>query len=210
MFKKITFTLTACGRPDLLERTLDSFFKYNTYPIEKYIISEDSTVICINNHLIEKYKEHNIEWVINNERLGQIVTIDNMYSKVDTEYIFHCEEDWLFSDSGFIEKSLEILEINEKILQVWLRSHDDTNGHPVDYFNEEYDLVRMGFQNCWNGFSFNPGLRRLSDYNLLGNYKSIGHESNLSIKYGELGFRVAILKNKYVEHIGWGQHVTDV
>ena len=39
---KITMVLTSCGRNDLLEKTLDSFFKYNTYPIERYIIIEDS------------------------------------------------------------------------------------------------------------------------------------------------------------------------
>lgn len=42
IMKKITFVLTSCGRNDLLEKTLDSFFKWNTYPIERYIISEDS------------------------------------------------------------------------------------------------------------------------------------------------------------------------
>ena len=39
---KITFILTSCGRLDLLERTLDSFFKFNTAEIERYIITEDS------------------------------------------------------------------------------------------------------------------------------------------------------------------------
>jgi len=210
MFEKITFALTSCGRPDLLERTMDSFFNFNTYPIDKYIISEDSNILGINDRLIEKYKDKNIEWIINTERLGQIKTIDNMYSKIETEYIFHCEEDWLFTNSSFIEKSLDILKLNDKILQVWLRARDDTNGHPIVYFNDSYDLIAYGYLNCWNGFSFNPGLRRLVDYKLISKYGDVGHEPQISEKYRELGYKAAILKDKYVEHIGWGQHITDV
>jgi len=210
MLEKITFTLTSCGRPDLLERTMDSFFEFNTYPIDKYIISEDSNIIGINDKLIEKYKDKNIEWIINKERLGQIKTIDNMYSKVETEYIFHCEEDWLFTNYSFIEKSLGILKLNNKILQVWLRAHDDTNGHPIEFFNDSYDLITLNYIKCLNGFSFNPGLRRFADYELIGKYGNIGHEPQISEKYGKLGFRAAILKDKYVEHIGWGQHIIDV
>lgn len=213
--KKITFTLTACGRPDLLEITLDSFFNFNTYPIERYIISEDSGIIGVNDKLVEKYKDKHIEWINNTPQLGQIKTIDNMYSTIDTEYIFHCEEDWLFSDSGFIEKSLKILEENNKILQVWLRAHGDTNGHPIIKNNDEYDLVMVNWIDGWSGFSFNPGLRRLSDYKLIGTYeglssnkdKSVVTELKASIKYAELGYKTAILKTKYIEHLGWGRHV---
>ena len=36
-----------------------------------------------------------------------IKSIDSVYSTIDTEYIFHCEDDWEFYDSSFIEKSLK-------------------------------------------------------------------------------------------------------
>jgi len=208
---KITFALTSCGRPDLLEKTLDSFLLMNTYPIMKYIIIEDSTIDGINDKLIEKYKNINIEWIFNKNRFGQIKSIDTMYSKISTEYIFHCEEDCLFTDKGFIENSLQILNNNPNIIQVWLRDHNDTNGHPIEYYSDEYDLICLGYNNIWNGFSFNPSLKRLCDYKLIGScYQKIGHESDLSIKYAELGFRAAILKNKYVEHIGTDRHVEDI
>jgi len=211
--KKITFALTSCGRPDLLEQTMDSFLKMNTYPIEKYIITEDSTIEGINNTLIQKYNYLNIEWIINKTRLGQIKSIDNMYSKIDTEYIFHCEEDWLFTNKSFIEKSLVILEKNPKIIQVWLRDQSDTNGHPIEAYSDDFDLLELGYKsynNIWNGFSFNPGLKRLYDYKLIVSYGNIGHEPEISIKYNDLGYRAAILKTKYVVHIGDERHVEDV
>lgn len=107
--KQVTFALTSCGRPDLLERTMDSFIEMNTYPIVKYLIIEDSGVEDINAHLIKKYEKLNIEWIVNKTRLGQIKSIDLMYAKINTEYIFHCEEDWLFTAPSFIEKSFMYL-----------------------------------------------------------------------------------------------------
>jgi len=206
----VTFALTSCGRHDLLEETMDSFLKMNTYPIEKYIINEDSCIPNINDHLILKYSYLDIEWIINDTRFGQIKSIDNMYSRIQTDYIFHCEEDWLFTDTSFIEKSLTILKNDPKILQVWLRAQNDTNGHPVEPFSSEYDLAALNYNRIWHGFSFNPGLRRLCDYKLINTYGSIGHEPEISKKYKDLGFRTAILKTKHVEHLGWGRHVTDI
>ena len=50
---------------------------------------------------------------------------------VDTEYIFHMEEDWEFLKPSFIEDSMKVLEADENILQVWLRGVDDTTlPHP--------------------------------------------------------------------------------
>lgn len=203
----VTFTLTSCGRPDLLEKTIDSFIKFNTYPIKKYIITEDSGIKNVNNHLIQKYKHLNILWIENQTNLGQLHSIDFMYNMVNTDYIFHCEDDWEFTNYSFIEKSFEILINYDNILQVWLRDHNDTNGHPTIYFNENFDLLSINFLNVWNGFSFNPGLRRLKDYKLINNYKQFINESNISIEYGKLNFRAAILKSKYVQHIGWGRHI---
>jgi hypothetical protein len=133
-----------------------------------------------------------------------------MYARIKTPFIFHCEEDWLFTDKSFIEKSMAILNNNPKLLQVHLRAQNDVNGHPVEKHCDDFDLLSLHYLGRWNGFSFNPGLRRLCDYNLLDQYVSIGHEIDLSEKYRDLGFRAAILKTKHVEHIGWGRHVDDV
>lgn len=207
MNKKITFTLTACGRPDLLEMTLDSFFKINTYPIARYKIVDDSTIEGINDGLIEKYKKYNIEWTHNKTKLGQTMSIDNMYDDIDTEYIFHCEDDWEFIKEGFIEKSLTILEKYSKIVLVNIRQ--DVNGHPVEKYNEELKVMCYDYYGIWNGFTWNPSLRRLSDYLLVKPYSSLGWETECSLKYKELGFRAAILEDKYIEHIGAGRHISD-
>lgn len=206
MKKEITVTITSFNRPDLLELTLDSFLLFNTYSIKKFIVLDDSGNFGVNDHLIEKYSHLPFVWLYNSKRIGQIRTIDNIYSTVDTEYIFHCEEDWKFLKSGFIEKSIEILESDSFILLVQIRGQDDMCGIPIIPHNELYDIVSKGFRGVWHGFSFNPGLRRLSDYNLIKPYSQWGGEPDISIKYNELGFYTAILKDKYIVHTGGSRH----
>ena len=208
--KEISFVLTSCGRPDLLEQTIDSFLKFNTYPITEYLIIDDSTNPELFNELVKKYNYLGIKWFFNYERNGQIKSLDKLYSNIKTEYIFHCEDDWVFTDYSFIEKSFKILEDDNTIIMVSLRDHNDTMGHPIIILdNLDFDLLE--YKNYhYGGFSFNPGLRRLKDYKLIENYENIGHERDISNKYKELGFKAAILKTKYVEHIGWNRHVKDV
>lgn len=226
----VTLVITSCNRNDLLEKTLKSFFQYNTYPIKKTIIVDDSglgntldwspVIACI----VGPY-----EIIINETNIGQIASIDKAYAKVETDYIFHCEEDWEFNTSGFIEKSFVILNDNEKIFTVWLRAHNDTKRHRIetehkfDLAGEDYYyLMDQNHKGMWCGFTFNPGLRRTKDCMIFHPYDNlkirntkgkkglnIMHESDLSIYYQELGYRGAITSREegYVKHIGGKRHV---
>jgi GT2 family glycosyltransferase len=224
--KNVTVVITSCGRTDLLERTVESFFKVNTYPIKKVIITEDSG-IPQDFSKVKQLVPCELEIIENPTNLGQIKSIDLAYSKVDTDYIFHCEEDWEFFNPGFIEKSFEILETNPKIFTVWLRSHNDTKNHAI--MKEErfeldngdyYYLMNQYHKKVWCGFTFNPGLRRTSDcmifypYNdlevkVVKNGLTIMGEMDMSIYYQELGYRGAITSKEegYVRHIGGKRHI---
>ena len=37
------------------------------------------------------------EVLVNKKRMGQLFSIDKAYSIVATEYIFHCEDDWVLA-----------------------------------------------------------------------------------------------------------------
>jgi hypothetical protein len=210
----ITFCLTSCNRPELLRRTLDSFFKFNTAKIERYIIVDDSGFINCLNEIQKDYPQ--IEIYYNAQRIGMMRSIDVLYSKVKTPYIFHCEDDWEFYRSGFIEKSKIILSQSD-ILQVWLRERGDTNGHPVEDLvhkftsikqgEVEYSYVKTG-HGQWHGYSTNPGLRRLKDVVNFGKLieGAEGHgEERVSEYYFKQGFRSVLLEPGYVRHIGEGQ-----
>lgn len=227
----VTVVLTSCGRQDLLERTLDSFFAYNTYPIQKFIVIEDGDG-GKNKHLSQKHEKYSLTWLDTGVRVGQVAAIDIAYSFVKTDFIFHCEDDWEFLRPRFIERSLKVLNADEKVLQVYLRDKDDTNGHPVSdrvYFAEwvpyrlvacDYDAGKWG---VWHGFAWNPGLRRRRDYDLLGSFGSLDPagtklpwqiEREASVFYRNHGFVAAILAEDcgpgYIRHLGDDRHVPEV
>ena len=61
----------------------------------------------------------------------------------------------------------------------------------------------------WFGYSFNPGLRRTSDYLRAGSFSAIGHEPELSLYFRSLGMSIAVLKKRAYTHLGNGRHVSD-
>lgn len=225
--KDVTFCLTSCGRMDELEKTVDSFIKYNDYPIKNWFIVEDSG--DPEQHDILK-KLNAEKWdsrfmlFLNNKNIGQNASIDKMYKNVSTEYIFHCEEDWEFYRGGFIEDSMKVLETQPKVLQVWIRPKSDKILNPIE--KRQFTLpggvvvrrvlpvsfkIKTGIVKNYMGFSWNPGLRRKSDWLLdpiAGNYTRCLHEHIIDAVYSRLGYMVVSLskddEDGYVKHIGWG------
>jgi len=230
----VSVVITSCKRHDLLLKTLRSFVKENTYILKQLIIIEDSSVTidsklineCLNNNLVDYSKTEVI--VINNDvNLGQMKSIDKAYSKVTSEFIFHCEDDWDFNRKSFIETSLEILANDSKLFTVWLRAKSDLCGHDI---SEELETLvgkikyhKIIPQGVWSGFTLNPGLRRTKDCFLLQPYseqqrmdytlknRSGVTESDLSILYGNLGFEAAVTAEEdgYIQHIGDGHHISN-
>ena len=209
---EVTVVVTSCGRHDLLEMTLDSFVKYNTYKkIREIIVVEDGdadpSAVC---------KKFGANLVRVGARHGQSYAIDLAYSFVRTPFIFHCEDDWEFYRGGFIEKSFDVLKSDPSCINVWLRAWSDTQGHPLHFKTEDrsFGVLSIGYNQAWGGFTWNPGLRRLADYNRIGPFsmKMGGNremkESDVSLKCIELGYRGVILdEDGYVRHLGHGRHV---
>lgn len=77
------------------------------------------------------------------------------------------QDDWLFHTKGdFIQQSISVLQHVEDALVVWcrdLRDHDLPMG-PVLRTPDGVPFHKVLPMSLWKGFSFNPGLRRVSDY----------------------------------------------
>lgn len=212
--KYVTVVITSCNRFDLLEKTIASFIAFNTYPITEWIIIEDSHNINLLEKTLSNFPEIKFTTLHNKEQLGQMRSIEKAYSHVKTNYIFHCEDDWEFYRPHFIEDSLEVLDYNHKIVTIWLREQNDTNGHDInkDIYtcgnNIQYQELKTNFvkyegASAWHGFTFNPGLRRTSDYKIIAPISDYQGEREVSEKYYQLGYKAAIFKTGYVKHIGF-------
>ena len=220
----VTMVLTACNRPELLRRTLESFVQHNTYPLDAAIIVEASGVPGVDDFAHELCP-FPLEIVYLPKRTPQVDAIDHAYGLVKTPYIFHCEEDWEFLAPSFIERSIAALHWpHGKIFTVWLRPHHCTSGHPIAYGEPApvgcYMMDRAfsyetggGGREEWAGVTWNPGLRLTSVARMFHPLRQhgIGSENGLDRAMAALGYRAAILKHPggHVTHIGWEHHVAE-
>lgn len=171
--KKITVCITSFNRFDLLKQTIDSFRNLNSFPVERFIVIEDSTVSEMKDKILQEYGS-TIDLIFNDQRIGQAPSLDKMYKTVNTQYIFHTEDDYLYSGNpNFLKESFDLLEENIGINQVWIKHFSDFVGDSQNQFEDQvlttsggikYKMLKQNFSG-WCGFSWFPGLRRTEDYN---------------------------------------------
>lgn len=211
-----TLVVTSSGRHGLLKNTLESFNSTCVIKPWKTIIVEDGPTPR------PDWLPAEVEWIQNGTPRGQIFSVDKAYDKVITPYIFHCEDDWCFRQPGYLKESYEILEKYPDIFQVWLRgipSEEEKRNSRVIYNVQPHpthplSIAEYHWGGWQGGFSFNPGLRRLSDYQRLGSYgRHVGYtphgcgERALGQLYHSLGYSSAISPTDYVYHTGEEVHV---
>lgn len=225
----VTLVITSCNRPTQLDETLRSFLEHNTYPIERTLLIDDSGLQGCNRTVVDKYRDRlRIEEIYNKTNIGQVQSIDKVYSYVTTPYIFHCEEDWQFLKPAFIEKSFALFRAlpDEKLFTVWLRAFHDTSAHPIVQddkgllMKKDFSYVDDGVTYTWGGITFNPGLRKTSVCFLHHPYmttceptvtkvKTYIGEYSVNTKYRTDGYYSRILPEPsgYVRHIGGDVHI---
>lgn len=208
----VTVVLTSCNRFDLLDRTLRSFAETNDYPISRFIVIEDSGLEGVRD-IVARFPELMIEVIINRPGLGQYASIDRAYSLVETDFIFHCEDDWLFLRPRIIAESISLMNADQSIAIVWprgdagaprwIKKTPRTNLAGVDI-----RPIDPRAHHKWGNFTFNPGLRRMSHYKkMAGGYVKSG-EGGASIFLKRNGYRMVILVETGVAHIGGGGRST--
>lgn len=210
----ITLVVTSCGRFDLLKRTLESFDQFNTAAIREVFITEDAGDDAVR-LAVPKHWHGHCHFLINRPKLGQLASIDLAYESVQTPYIFHCEDDWAFYRPGFVEDSKAVLEQRPDILQVWLRNYVyDLQVHspyihlgPREVIGGVPCYPLLSDKPEWQGFSLNPGLRRMKEYRLCAPYAGFEGEKGLSMRYAQLNLAAVTLEGDAVLHTGFGLHV---
>ena len=144
--------------------------------------------------------------------MGQILAADRLWQHCKTEFAYWLEDDWLHQAAGYIGASFEILKKYPEIITVSLRGAF-ANGHPLtEDARYPFRILQPDYHH-FGCFTFNPGLRRLSDYKRIGTYgkycgyhvRGTASEQILSDLYQKLDYLIASLppdSKQIVEHLG--------
>ncbi|MCI4662080.1 MAG: hypothetical protein MRY63_09705 [Neomegalonema sp.] len=212
-----TVVLTSCARFDLLRPTVESFLRFADVPPTRFLIIEDSGDAAVEEAMDGLRAP--FDFILNRPQLGQMAAIDRAYGTVTTPYIFHCEDDWTFLRSGFLAQSRALLDARPDVSMIGLRPRAELNplvrGLPgaqlqdpqlgeIGYFAYDPALHPEYFS-----YSFNPGLRRLSDAQAHMPFAPLGGEEDVSYAFKKSGFRMANLEDPAVCHAGDARHVHD-
>ena len=222
MNKEVTLFITSCGRPELLKRTLESFVKFNTYPIKEVILCEDSGIPNIAD-FAESILPYPITFCYNKERIGQMKTIEKYTQLIKTDYVFHLEDDYEFFDSSFIELSFQIMDSDSKISQVLLEDEQHNFpkidiGNPLCYkvmTNLPHETDANNGDGPLTVFTWRPSLKRLEIQKLRMPYEHWDDEYTIELLVNKLEYYSVITKNEkddkkgFCTHIGKQYHVEE-
>ena len=209
--EKITLCLTIGRRPDLLRLTLESLKGLPQTPIlaiNDFGDEETNAVFrekCPNGRLIEP-----------GHHLGHHRAVDLMYSHVDTPYIFHCEDDWRFSRTDFLQDALKILEADTKVSSVHFRATDDIPLEDTARARISTETINgisienlSAAHNEWYGFSFNPHVAKKLLWHELGEFSKFKKERHVSRLLKSQKRYMAFLMPEACRHIGDGRSTVE-
>ena len=207
----ITLCLTIGNRPDLLKKTLQSLFENAHF----------SKVIAINDFGDQQTNEvfKNMcpdgKLLSLDKKLGHHAAVDFMYKNVDTPYVFHCEDDWLFEKSIDLVKIIETLKKNTWMSGICLRSLSDFtfSSNEADKIIYEthnglnfYRLDKMHEQ--WHGFTFNPHVASIDLWRQFSPFSSYKKERHISRAIRKEELVMCYLEDGGCSHIGEDRSVS--
>jgi hypothetical protein len=169
------------------------------------------------------------------QREGHVHSLNSLWDCLnlrDDDYIFHLEDDWEFiKDGHFIRECFDVMSKDTNIKSVLIRQWAGEQymkfeekiipkaGHYffIHFFNEKTYSARD--INTFPTYTLNPTLQKYSDIKSVGLFNNglphntgMGNdfEYNYALKCHKAGFKLAILKDTYVKHIGNGNRAYDL
>ena len=212
MNNEIDLCLTIGRRPSLLRQTLESLLHRANF---KQIVAINDFRDEVTNDVFKELCPTGI--LINlDEQIGHHRAVDLMYSKVNSPYILHCEDDWLFNSDLMLTESIKLLQWNNNIGSVCLRKIEDFNLNEEEEFKkitQNYGDIKFcrldGTHDQWHGFTFNPHVTSLSQWKAFGPYSAFKKERHISRKLRSTGTFVAYLQPGSCVHIGVDDSVSN-
>lgn len=211
LIRDVTLCFTMGGRPDLLERSIESIQ-------EKWNFSH---VVAVNDFCDpdcdEIFKRKFPEGILlsDGRKRGHHGAVDWMYQHIQTPYVFHTEDDWIFPAFVDFELIKNFLEQEPKVISYCFRC-------PADFIDEaalkaahchESNGVAYidlsGTHEEWYGYSFNPHVIKTETLRGIGAFSQYKKERHISRSLKKLGGFVAYADTRQCEHIGEGMSVAN-
>lgn len=217
MYPQLTFTMTTFNRYRLFQKTLDSFLSMclDKDLISSWIISDDGSS---EEDLQKMQNNYPFLQIYRNPGKGQASNLNNLFSKVETLWFFHCEDDWLFRvKDNFLRKAMDIALENEDIknitLRHWIGGEERKTANGMRFNVHVYNPDALQREICktdawWCGYTLNPGIQNKMTVDLLGKYDEKfpidrrQWDREQARMYFHLGLKRANLLGNYIEHIG--------
>jgi len=222
-YPKVTLTMTTGCRYHLFTDTINSFFGCckDIDLIERIVIGDDGSIDKEITDMVNYIKQHtNVSvTVLQNQEHGQANNLNNLWGNVNTDFVFHTEDDWHYTRPGhFIRECFDVANCDSRCKNVILRGWKScyVKDGAVEYYAHVYqpqdEYEHTARSDCdWYGLSFNPGILHLPTirkYMPFSLYR--GDDSNrawdkvVAKSYMEDGCVRANLYHQYIKHIGVG------
>lgn len=207
----VTIAMTIGRRPKLLEKTLASL----SHILPHYLVlavndfgrdaaSEVFKTLCPHGEL------HDLPLP-----LGHHGALDVIYAKIETEFVFQCEDDWLFTKDDFVTIACTALKEQSTLSTICFRQLSDQpevfqkSPHlervETDTLNY-YSLVKA--HRDWHGYTFNPHITRHAVWKDYGPFQRYRKERHISKKCRKNRLFVAYADPGFCRHIGYDETVT--
>lgn len=207
----VTLCFTMGGRPDLLEKSIESIQKKWIFP-HVIAVNDFSDIVCDE---IFKKKFPNGILLSDGKKRGHHGAVDWIYKNIQTPYIFHTEDDWIFPTTIDFDAVKEFLDQNSKAISYCFRSPEDFL--EIEALEKAKRLQSNGLAYMdlsatheeWYGYSFNPHIIKTETLKRIGAFSQYKKERHISRALKDEGGFVAYSENRLCEHIGEGMSVAN-
>lgn len=203
----LTLCLTVGKRPNELRQTLNSLFERMSFA---HVIAINDFGDEATNDVFRQLAPVGSRLISIGQNLGHHRAVDEMYRHINTPYVFHCEDDWLFDAPIDGCNIIQMLESDARLSMICLRRVDDmvfsadeqaqfqTHNTP---FGDWISLAAVHEQ--WYGYTFNPHIAKIETYRQLAPFAQFKKERHISRTWRKMGKVAGFLPDGVCRHIGF-------
>ncbi|MCP6726790.1 MAG: glycosyltransferase family 2 protein [Patescibacteria group bacterium] len=198
---EVTIIITSAGRKEYLQKTIESLRKYFQYDDKKtkWFIIDDYPESQETRSYIENLKGFDLK-LLNTKNRGLGYSLNRIYSEVESEFVFHCEDDWEFLRPIPIMKMMTLLRQDSTLGQILayrepINQREYVGAKEKDKGYAEYNRI----------FAFNPYLTKMELFLRFYPFALYFTAYEYALKVRKGGYKSGIIgyhEAPYVRHLG--------